>query len=322
MIAIEHLQYVVMTILPVFLVIGLGYLASKNRIIPENGYKAFAAFVFNFGLPAAIFSALSTKPLEEVWNVAYVMVYTVGSLLAFTFVAVLCIFALKKTVTESIVLGLGSSFSNSLLIGFPVIYFLFGTSALVPFSLTLVVENLIMLPLLLALADMSNSNKSTRFLKKLSDTGRSLLKNPIVLSILLGMLVSGLNINTPEMAERMVEMLANTVTGVALFTIGGGLVGVRVNGMKKEIGTVVFGKLVIHPLLLLVMIVLWFDLDPTMSAVAVILASMPMFGVYAVIGQRYNMGGLCSAVLLPTTIIAMATVSVVTTSVITIFSLY
>lgn len=96
MIAIEHLQYVVMTILPVFLVIGLGYLASKNRIIPENGHKAFAAFVFNFGLPAAIFSALSTKPLEEVWNVAYVMVYTVGSLLAFTFVAVLCIFALKK----------------------------------------------------------------------------------------------------------------------------------------------------------------------------------------------------------------------------------
>ena len=83
--------------------------------------------------------------------------------------------------------------------------------------------------------------------------------------------------------------------------------------MKKEIGTVMLAKLFVHPMVILGMSLVWFDLQPTMSAVAVILASMPMFGVYAVIGQKYNMGGLCSAVILPTTLFAIVTVSIMTT---------
>ncbi len=322
MLSLGHLNHVVMTILPVFLVIGLGYLASKQKIIPENGHKALAAFVFNFGLPAAIFSALSTRPLLEIWNADYLLVYTIGSLLAFTLVAVVSALVLQKNLTESVVLGLGGSFSNSLLIGFPIIFFLFGTQALVPFSLTLVVENLIMLPLLLTLADLTNGDGNSQLTEKMKATFLSLTKNPVAMAIVLGMSVSALGIETPETATHIVDMLANTVTGVALFTIGGGLVGVSVRGRKKEIGTVMLGKLLIHPLLLLAMILLWFDLEPTMAAVAVILASMPMFGVYAVIGQKYNMAAICSAVLLPTTIFAMVTVSLVTASVIMIFSLY
>ncbi|MGR5175793.1 AEC family transporter [Vibrio mediterranei] len=322
MLSLGYLHYVVMTTLPVFLVIGLGYLASKNKVIPENGHKVLAAFVFNFGLPAAIFSALSTRSLGEIWNADYLLVYTIGSLLVFVLVAIVSVMTLRKTVTESVVLGLGSSFSNSLLIGFPIIFFLFGSQSLVPFSLTLIVENLIMLPLLLTLADLTNTSKGSNFKQKVYETMRGLTKNPIVIAIVLGMLVSALNIETPETAKRIVGMLANTVSGVALFTIGGGLVGVSVRGHKKEIGTVVVGKLLLHPIMLLILTVLWFDLEPTMAAVAVILASMPMFGVYAVIGQKYDMGGVCVAVLLPTTILAMVTVSVITATAIMIFSLH
>ncbi|MFA0088637.1 AEC family transporter [Vibrio sp. 10N.261.51.F12] len=318
---LAHFQHVFMTILPVFLVIGLGYLAFKHQVIPENGHRALAAFVFNVGLPAAIFSALSTKPLEEIWNTSYILAYTLGSLLAFSLVVAYSVVALKKRAVEGVVLGLGGSFSNSLLIGFPIIFFLFGSQALVPFSLTLVVENLIMLPLLLGLADMTSSKGTLSLKQQLRSAVLNLGKNPIVLSIALGMAVSAMSIPTPDTATRIIDMLASTVTGVALFTIGGGLVGVSVTGKKKEIGTVMLAKLIIHPMALLLMLLVWFDLEPTMAAVAVILASMPMFGVYAVIGQKYNMGGLCSAVLLPTTLVAMVSVSVITTVALTIFAL-
>lgn len=321
MLPFTHFHHVILTILPIFLVIGLGYIATKWRVIPENSHKSFAAFVFNFGLPAAIFSALSTKSLSEIWNADYIVVYTVGSLLAFGLIAITSFIVLRKSATESVILGLGSSFSNSLLIGFPIIYFLFGTQVLVPFSLTLVVENLIMLPLLMTLADMTHANENKSLKQKITETLIGLSRNPIVLSIVLGMLVSAMEVSVPVTTVRMIDMLANTVTGVALFTIGAGLVGVRSKGMKKEISIVMLGKLLIHPLLLLAMTTLWFDIEPTMAAVAVILASMPMFGVYAVIGQKYNMGGLCSAVLLPTTLVAMVTISLVTTSTIMIFSL-
>ncbi|MCG9554771.1 AEC family transporter [Vibrio sp. Isolate31] len=321
MLPLTHFHHVISTILPVFFVIGLGYIATKWRVIPENSHKSFAAFVFNFGLPAAIFSALSTKSLSEIWNVNYIVVYTVGSLSTFFLIAIASLAVLRKSATESVILGLGSSFSNSLLIGFPIIYFLFGSQALVPFSLTLVVENLIMLPLLLTLADMTHANANKSLKQKATETLVGLSRNPIVLSIVLGMLASAMEVSVPETIARMIVLLANTVTGVALFTIGAGLVGVRSKGMKKEIGIVMLGKLLLHPLLLLVMIMLWFDLEPIMAAVAIILASMPMFGVYTVIGQKYNMGGLCSAVLLPTTLVAMVTISLVTTGTIMIFGL-
>jgi predicted permease len=276
--------------------------------------------VFNFGLPAAIFSALSAKSLDEIWHTDYMFAYTFGSLLAFIVVVFISLTLLRKNTTESVVLGLGGSFSNSLLIGFPIIYFLFGTKALVPFSLTLIVENLIMLPLLLTLADLFNDTATKPNLKRrFIETSKNLAKNPIIIAIVLGMSVSAISVSTPEPVTRIIEILANSVTGVALFTIGGGLVGVRVIGMKKEIGLVMMTKLVLHPLLLLALLLFWFDLDSTMSAVAVILASMPMFGVYAVIGQKYNMGGVCSAVLLPTTLLAMVTVSIATTVSIVIF---
>lgn len=308
----QQLSYVVMTILPVFIVIGVGYVAFKRQIIPPNGQKSLVAFVFNFGLPAAIFSALSSKSLDQIWNSDYVLAYTLGSLLAFALVALVALIGLKRTPAHAVVLGLGGSFSNSLLIGFPIIYFLFGTQALVPFSLTLVVENLIMLPLLLALADMSSQASTSSVAKTLYQTAVNLVKNPIVIAIVLGMLCSALNWQAPNTAARIIDILASTVTGVALFAIGGGLVGVQLSGMKQEIGLVMLAKLVLHPLMVLLCLVGWFELDPVMSAVAVILASMPMFGVYAVIGQRYQLGAMCSAVLLPTTLLAMVTVSLIT----------
>lgn len=315
----NQLSYVVMTILPVFLVIGVGYVAFKREIIPHNGHKSLAAFVFNFGLPAAIFSALSSKTLEQIWNTDYVIAYTLGSLLAFGLVAAIALLKLKKSPSHAVILGLGGSFSNSLLIGFPIIYFLFGNKALIPFSLTLVVENLIMLPLLLTLADMSNRESKGSLKRTVIETTKNLAKNPIVISIVLGMLCSGLNWRPPETAVRIIDILASTVTGVALFTIGGGLVGVKLSGMKQAISLVMLAKLVLHPLIVMLCLMGWFELDPTMSAVAVILASMPMFGVYAVIGQRYNLGGMCAAVLLPTTLLAMVTVSVMTTFALTLF---
>lgn len=315
----DQLSYVVITILPVFLVIGIGYIAFKRQIIPHNGHKSLAAFVFNFGLPAAIFSALSSEPLDNVWHTDYVFAYTLGSLLTFGLVAVIAIAKLKKTLSHAVILGLGGSFSNSLLIGFPIIYFLFGTKALIPFSLTLVVENLIMLPLLLTIADMSIRASGNSFKTAALDTARSLFRNPIIISIVLGMLCSGLNWRAPDTVTRLVEILASTVTGIALFTIGGGLVGIKLSGMKKEISLVVLAKLVLHPLIVMLCLIGWFELDPTMSAVAVILASMPMFGVYAVIGQKYNLGGMCAAVLLPTTLFAMVTVCIMTAFALTLF---
>ncbi|GAM60597.1 transporter [Vibrio ishigakensis] len=175
----EHFNYVVLTILPVFMVIGIGFVAVKWQLLPNNSHKALAAFVLNFGLPAAIFSALSSKSIDQIWHLDYVLIYTLGSLVIFSLVAVLSLYFLQKSPTESVILGLGGSFSNSLLIGFPIIYFLFKDRALAPFTLTLLVENLILLPLLLTLAEISSGKEKVSLTSRLKETANNLSKNQL-----------------------------------------------------------------------------------------------------------------------------------------------
>jgi len=104
-------------------------------------------------------------------------------------------------------------------------------------------------------------------------------------------------------------MLSVTVGGVALFAIGGMLVGVQPRGMMTDLSAIVFGKLIIHPLAVFIMILIFPPLPQLFQNVALILATMPMFSIYAVIGMRYQLGGLCSAALLPATMLAFVSIN-------------
>lgn len=136
-----------------------------------------------------------------------------------------------------------------------------------------------------------------------------LLKNPIILSIALGLFSSAAQLEPPQFVTTVIDMLAATVGGVALFAIGGMLVGLKPAGMALDMGSVMLGKLLIHPLAVFLMILLLPPIPPLFQSVALILATMPMFSIYAVIGMRYHYGGICSALLLPTTLGAFLSIN-------------
>jgi len=196
------------------------------------------------------------------------------------------------------------------MVGFPIIIQLFGDQALVPFALTLIVENLLILPLALALAD-TGQQKSSTFTTAFAKSLPQLLKNPIILSIALGISSAAVGIELPELPSKVIDALAVTVGGVALFAIGGMLVGLKTKGMITDLSSIVVGKLVIHPLAVFALLLFFPAIPPLFQHVAIILACMPMFSIYAVIGMRYQYGTFCSAVLLPTTLVSFITINLV-----------
>lgn len=301
--------YILSLTSPVFILMALGYSVVRGGWLSKDGIRTLAWFVVYIGLPAAMFKALSSRSFQDILHYDYLMAYGIGSMVPFVL-----LFAISrmrgKGLTESAIMGLGGSISNSLMIGFPIIMQLFGDAALVPFALTLIIENLIVLPLALALAD-TGEKQNMSFLRALAHSFPQLMRNPIILSMALGMLFSIFGLQPPGPAARVIDMLAATVGGVALFTIGGMLVGIKPRGMIQDLSAIVAGKLLIHPLGVFVAFMLVPSISPLYASVAVILACMPMFSVYAVLGARYGMGGLCSAVLLPTTLVSFVTINTV-----------
>ncbi|MFB1033891.1 MAG: AEC family transporter, partial [Sinobacterium sp.] len=179
---------------------------------------------------------------------------------------------------------------------------------LIPFALTLIVENLFILPLSLALAE-TGKNLDRRFLIALFHSIIKLSRNPIIIAIILGLVCSALSVSLPSLAQSTIKSLAATVAGLAQFTIGGILAGVAITAISRGMSLVIMGKLLIHPAAILAMILILPPLGPMFSSIAIILACMPMFSIYAVLALDYNLEEFCSAVLLPTTILSFITIN-------------
>ena len=108
-------------------------------------------------------------------------------------------------------------------------------------------------------------------------------------------------------------MLAQASVAVALFTIGGTLVGNPIKGDLESIGTVLTGKLIIHPILVFLLLMLAPTLDEELKLSMLILAAMPMLSVFPIIGSNYGAGKLCASILLLTTVTSFISITALLT---------
>lgn len=294
---------------PIFIIIAIGYAAVRSGLFARADTRALGAFVINIALPAVLFRALSQRSFAEVMNLDYLVAYALGSLAVFALGVAVARWLRRRELPAAAIVGMGMAMSNSAFIGFPVALQLFGQVAAVGLALAMLVENLLLLPLVIALAE-GGGGKGVSLAAVLRQTFARLLKNPIVIAIVAGFASSLAGLQLPVPAARAIELLALASAPVALFVIGGSLVGQRVHGMLGEIGLIAIGKLVLHPLAVLAMLWLLPPIDPVLQMVALVLASAPMLTIYPIFGQKYGQEGMCAAALVITTLASFLTLSV------------
>ena len=294
----------------IFLTIGVGYLSVSCNIIRRESVPVLTSFAIYIALPALIFKSTSERAFAEILHLDYLAVYATASLVTFLLVYFYSKRLAGNDMTSASIFAMGGSFSNSLMIGYPVLLGLFGEAALVPLALCLLVENFVIMPLTLALGDIGRQHQKTFFHAFLA-TLPGLARNPIILSIIFGLLFSLFNLQTPGVVSKVVDLFAASAPAIALFSIGGLLVGSKIVGLGARIGPVLFAKLIVHPVLVALLIMAFPNMDPMLKSSAVIMAAMPMFASYPVIGQRYELGSISASLLVVTTIASFITINLV-----------
>jgi len=299
------LQILSITI-PIYLIIGLGFVAARWQLFAQPDMRALSRFVVNFCLPALLFRALSQRRLGEVFDGVYLLAYALGSLLVLLG-ATACIRLLRgKPMPLAALHGLGMAGSNSAFIGYPIALQLLGPAAGVALALTMVVENLMVLPLALVLAD---SSSALRWDRALLQSLRGLLRNPMILAIIAGVAFALSGLQLPDTLARTIQIVAGAASPVALFVIGGSLVGLRLQGLHADIAIVVTGKLLLHPLAVFALLWLLPPLDAELRAAAVVYACMPMLSIYPLLAQKYQAESFSAAALLVATVASFATIT-------------
>jgi predicted permease len=291
---------------PIYLVIGMGYVAVRRGMFGGVELRALGKFVLHFALPALVFQALAQRPLAEVVNGPFLAAYAGGSIAVLLGAFALARFGRGKPMPDSALIGMGSAFSNSGFIGYPIVLQWLGPPAAVALALCMLVENVLLLPLTLALAESGGGNS---WQAAVAQSLRRLAVNPLILAIVAGAVVAATGMALPEPLWRAIGMLATASAAVALFVIGGSLVGLSPVGMRGDVALVAIGKLVVHPLAVFACLLLLPPVDPALRAAAVAYASMPMLSIYPILAQKYGREGFCAAALLVTTLVSFATIS-------------
>lgn len=136
----------------------------------------------------------------------------------------------------------------------------------------------------------------------------------MVIALALGIAASLFAWIPPGPVARTVNLFAQASGALSLFVIGGTLVGLPLRGIGPRVVPIAIGKLAGHPLAVLLVagVLPWIGmapLEPALRSGAVLMAAMPMLGIYPILTQGYGQADRSGAALLITTVLSFFTLS-------------
>ncbi|MEF2071473.1 AEC family transporter [Consotaella aegiceratis] len=306
---------VISTTSVVFLLIAAGFVAVKRSVFSSAELATLGKYVISFALPALIIQSVSTREFGEIVDLAYLGAYGLGSVAAFAAGYLVSRRVLGLDPLACTFQGMGTSCANSGFIGYPILLIAMPSIAATAFALNVVVENVLMIPLVLALAEKTANGVEEGRSLGLTIAGR-VLRNPMVLALIVALAIALSGVELPEVVMRPFSLVAASSVAVSLIVIGGTLAGLSLNGLDGRVFVVVLGKLALHPLAVWLAFVGLGILglrvaDATLSHAAVLLAASPSMTIYPILAQRYGQQNSAALAMLLMTGASFFTISAV-----------
>lgn len=300
-------------IFPIYAAIALGYGLVRFAVFSAGEMRMLSRFVLNVALPPLLFTAIASRDLSEFLLAGYLFAYAVGGLLTLVVALIWFRFAAADRARQAVA-ALGSVVPNSSFIGYPVMLLTFPDIAGIVLGLNVLTEMLLLIPICLILLDMSKEGDHVSITRQVGAILLGVLKRPMMIGLVLGVLVSALGLTVPLPLDRALRMLGSVAPPLSLIVIGGALVGVSLKGNRLLAGQIATAKLVLHPaMILLALAILPLTGLPALSAdyhaAIVLTAAIPMFSIFPVLSQEVGRGGLASIAMLMATSAAFFTLS-------------
>jgi len=281
---------------PIFAMVAVGYGLVARGVFRPQDMKTLGTYALNIALPVLVFHAVASRPVAEVFNLAYMGIYLCGALVTIGLGFVW--FSATVDPARRGVAAMGIACPNSGFVGYPLSLVLFPDQAGLILALNMLVENIVIIPLALVVMELGKPQGAIHPLKKLARILAGVARRPLVIAIALGLTVSLTGLALPAPAERLVALVSASAAAPALIVIGGALVGLPMKGNRALAAQIVAGKLLVMPaataLALLVFGAVGLTLPPDLATAVILTAALPMIAAYSVFAQEAGHAGLAS----------------------------
>ncbi|OYU41064.1 MAG: malate transporter [Pseudorhodobacter sp. PARRP1] len=295
--------------LPFFAVIGLGYGAGRARFFSPEATAYLTKFVFYFALSAMLFGFAANLDLSAVFSWAFVWAYFLASSLVWVIVAGV---ALMRGVKPEVAVFEAHTgiIGNVGFLGIPMLTLLLGRAAVGPVLLVLAVDLVVFSSLLtLLVVGLREGRMSWGIFRVL---GLGLLKNPMIVSVVLGMAWGATGWALPVPVNEFMTMLGAAATPCALFAIGASLAGRSAERLEVA-AWLSFAKLVLHPAAVALAALVIFPVERYAAGVMVAAASLPVAGNVFILAQHFGVAPqrVSTAILLSTAASVLSVTAVI-----------
>ncbi len=294
--------------LPFFALIGLGYQACRTGFFTAEAAAYLTKFVFYFALSAMLFRFAANLSLSEIFDWWFVAAYLWGCFTVYL-IATAVAFIRRRGIEEAAVEAQCAVIGNTGFLGVPMLVVLMGPEAAGPVLMVLALDLIVFSSLIVILITGSRDGRMS--LGVLKTVGIGLLKNPMIVSMSLGLAWSATGWAVPGPVNEFLAILGAAATPGALFAIGASLAGKSAERIEVA-GWLTFCKLVLHPLAVALAALWMFPVPVFDAAVMIAAASLPVAGNVYILAQHYGVAPhRVSASILVSTAISIVTVSAV-----------
>lgn len=279
------------TVLFVFSLVALGYLAGFTGYLKPASGEGIADFAVSVAMPLLLFQTMVTSdfhgvapwPLWAAYFTAVAITWAAGHFVTTR------IFG--RDARAGVVGGVSSAYSNVVLLGAPFILGIFGPSGFEVLSLLVSVHLPIMMMASIVLFEMfgRSGGEPVHPLRIIRSFLRRLFINPLIIGILAGLAWRLGGAPLPDLVMRLVNALADTAGPVALFAMGLSLRRFGVSGNVRPALALSALKLFLMPALVLALVWL-LGLPPLTAKVAVVVAALPSGVNSYLIAVQFNTG--------------------------------
>lgn len=266
---------VIETALFIFGLIACGYVAGATGYLKVEIGDGLSAFAVGVALPLLLFRTLTEAEFAGLpWGLW--IAYFSGAVVSWTCGHLVVTRIFGRESQAGVVGGVSAAFSNLVLLGSPFVLGVFGQPGFELLSLLISIHLPIMLMASMVLFQIYGRQKGGRF-EPLAFAGyffRQLLRNPLVIGIIGGLVWRATGLSLPGFAARLVDAFATIAGPVALFAMGLGLKKFGISGNVRPAILLTLLKLMVMPAVALAAATL-LGLPPLTAQVAVIAAGLP-----------------------------------------------
>jgi hypothetical protein len=295
-------------VLPAFGLVLAGFVLCRPPLFGPGAAEALGTFNFTVALPCLLFRSMARQGLPGPAELAILGAYYSALLLGCALVFATARALFREDTAGATVLTLGAGFSNTVLVGVPLVLAAFGPEGLQQLLLIITFHALVLLGGGTVLVEAGRA-RGLGLGPLAGRTALALLKNPIVTAIAAGLVFAATGLALPKPVDRLLELAGSSAVPCSLFALGASLVGLQVGHALGRTGLMVAAKLLLMPLLVWLSGRFVFDLPSLQLGVAVTCASLPAgFNVF-LLAQRYGLhtAPVAGAIVLSTALSALTT---------------